>query len=85
MNRKTDYLGDPLPEGYEPWMCDICTAVCNYEAMTQCARTPDCGFYRDLPESNHGAFGFMIKTDKAAREKNLVDCQKKFDNPYLTD
>jgi hypothetical protein len=56
-----DYLGDEMPPGYEPWSCDVCTAVCNFEAMNLCAK-PDghaCGFERDQPESNGGAFGFM--------------------------
>lgn len=60
-----DFLGDPLQPERDPWMCDICTAVCNFEAMSQCARNFDrsaeCGFKRDLPESNGGAFGFMLR------------------------
>jgi hypothetical protein len=55
-----DYLGDEMPPGYEPWMCPVCTAVCNFEAMMQCAKTADCGFEREQPESNGGAFGFML-------------------------
>lgn len=54
-----DYLGDTMPTGYEPWMCPVCGAVCNFEAMTLCRQPPDCGFELDQPESNGGAFGFM--------------------------
>lgn len=63
---KLDYLGDPLPDGYEPWMCSTCTAVCNFEAMMQCVkhlkteRYPgECCFDNEQPESNGGAFGFI--------------------------
>lgn len=54
-----DYLGDEMPPGYVPWRCEVCTAVCNFEAMTMCSRVPECGFEKDRPESNGGAFGFM--------------------------
>jgi hypothetical protein len=58
-----DYLGDEMPPGYERWMCPVCTAVCNFEAMQQCAKrlgeSDTCGFDDERPESNHGAFGFM--------------------------
>jgi len=64
-----DYLGDEMPSGYEPWMCPTCTAVCNFEAMTQCVKAAkterypgECGFDRERPESNGGAFGFMKLT-----------------------
>jgi hypothetical protein len=53
-----DFLGDEMPPGYEAWQCHICNAVCNFEAMTQCQKA-ECGFDRDQPESNGGAFGFM--------------------------
>lgn len=59
-----DYLGDEMPPGYVPWQCHVCTAICNFEAMMQCGKRhgePECGFDRDQPESNHGAFGFMIR------------------------
>lgn len=58
-----DYHGLPLPAGYVRWECDVCTAQCTYEAMTQCARRSDsdaeCGFDRDRPETNGGPFAFM--------------------------
>lgn len=60
-----DYLGDELPLGYEPWMCHVCTAACNFEAMTMCAKRHgerECGFERDQPESNGSAFGFMRRS-----------------------
>jgi rubrerythrin len=60
-----DYLGDEMPEGYEAWMCPICTAVCSFEAMNQCIDHPECGFKTDKPESNGGAFGFMISKGPA--------------------
>lgn len=54
-----------FPPGYKPWMCSICTATCNFEAMSWCARNrdpaADCGHENDRPESNGGAFEFMIK------------------------
>lgn len=60
-----DYLGDELPEGYKPWRCGECDAVCNFEAMYHCFKRDDenasCGFDRDQPESNGGCFGFMTK------------------------
>ena len=64
MTAKLDHLGDPLPPGYEAWFCDICTAVCNFEAMHMCQRGEgnECGFDRDNPESNGGAFGFMVRS-----------------------
>lgn len=59
-----DYLGDHLPDGYKQWSCDVCTAMCNFEAMTMCARnqdcTSECGFQKDQPESNHGCFAFIV-------------------------
>lgn len=55
-----DYLGDELPPGYVPWRCHVCTAACNFEAMTMCSGADDCGFREDKPESNGGAFGFMV-------------------------
>lgn len=51
-----------MPEGYRRWYCAVCTASCNFEAMEWCARTPDCGFYLDKPESLGGAFEFIIPT-----------------------
>ncbi len=46
-----------------------CLAVCNFEAMQLYAkrrnRSAACGFDRDQPESNGGAFGFIRR--KAAR------------------
>jgi hypothetical protein len=64
----TDYLGDPLPAGFRPWSCHVCTAVCNFEAMMQCAKRFDpkseCGFDRDQPESNHKIFAFIVPTRK---------------------
>lgn len=55
-----DYLGDPLPAGYRPWICDHCTAVCTFEAMMQCHRQPDCPYDRDKVQANGGAFGLMV-------------------------
>jgi hypothetical protein len=46
-------------------MCPICTAVCSFEAMNQCIDHPECGFKTDKPESNGGAFGFMISKGPA--------------------
>lgn len=63
-----DFLGDEMPPGYEPWSCPVCMAVCNFEAMMQCAPTrglhpgTECGFNLEQPESNGGAFGFIIKS-----------------------
>ena len=58
-------MSSDLPAGYRRWVCDICTAMCNFEAMYQCVRytSPgsECGFDRDRPESNGGAFEFMVK------------------------
>ena len=60
-------LGLPLvlPEGYEYWTCDYCTAGCNFEAMHLCARREDpnaeCGFEKDQPESLGGMFEFIKK------------------------
>ncbi len=52
-----------MPPGYVAWVCEICTAACNFEAMNMCARrwegSSECGFDHDKPESNGGAFGFM--------------------------
>lgn len=66
MKRRLDFVGDPLPEGYEPWSCDTCTAVCNFEAMELCIRRyhpeEECAFDRDQPESNFGCFGFITKS-----------------------
>lgn len=65
-----DFLGDEMPPGYRPWSCDTCMAVCNYEAMTQCAFVlkmnpgAECGFERDQPESNGGCFGFMVPVER---------------------
>ena len=60
-----DYLGDEMPEGYEPWRCENCDAVCNFEAMYFCAKRTDinaqCEFDNVKPESNGGCFGFMKK------------------------
>jgi len=65
-----DLIGDEMPEGYEAWSCDVCTAVCNFEAMQMCIKRIDlsaeCGFEKDLPESNHGMFGFIRKKDSNA-------------------
>lgn len=66
---RLDYLGDPLPAGYEPWTCDTCTAGCNFEAMQMCAGGP-CPFDRDKPESNFGCFAFIIKPPK----KEALSC-----------
>lgn len=64
---KLDYFNSPMPEGYERWECNECTAQCNYEAMTQCVRRhnpfAECGFDRDQPESNNGHFAFIKKVD----------------------
>lgn len=58
-----DYLGDEMPTGYEPWQCSTCTAICNFEAMTICCAPKTlCPFYREKPESNGGAFGFMRRS-----------------------
>lgn len=57
-----DYIGDELPEGYKPWRCNTCDAVCNFEAMNFCHKLSggdECGFDKDKPESNGGCFGFM--------------------------
>ncbi len=59
MSARVDYLGDPLPEGFEPWDCHHCTAGCNFEAMMMCDGAPECGFERDQPVSNHGCFAFI--------------------------
>lgn len=60
-----DYIGDELPEGYQPWRCSECDVVCNFEAMYYCVKRTTkkatCGFDRDKPESNGGCFGFMTK------------------------
>ena len=58
MTKDVDCFGSPLPEGYTQWICEHCTAVCNYEAMTQCHGSP-CPFDRDKPESNDGIFAFI--------------------------
>lgn len=61
-----DFLGDRMPDGYKPWSCHVCGAVCNFEAMTMCIKLrtggmyQECGFDRDRPESNGGTFGFMV-------------------------
>ena len=64
-----DFLGDEMPPGYKAWSCSICTAVCNFEAMHQCSRQrlgeeAECGFDQDHPESNGGAFGFMVRAER---------------------
>jgi hypothetical protein len=54
-----------LPSGYCRWVCDVCTASCNFEAMQMCASArlsdEECGFERDQPESLGGAFEFIVK------------------------
>lgn len=62
-----DYVGDPLPVGYKQWCCPVCTAMCNFEAMQMCAKRfepeAECGFDQEQPESNFGAFAFIVKGD----------------------
>ena len=73
MSTRRDHLGDAMPPGYAPWSCHVCTAVCNYEAMVLCAkRGPDdaqCGFDADRPESNGGAFGFIVRDPNEPTEE----------------
>jgi hypothetical protein len=68
--QRLDYLGDTLPDGYEQWQCGICTAMCNFEAMQQCAKRTnpeaECGFDADSPESNHGCFALIVKSRGAS-------------------
>jgi hypothetical protein len=64
MNSKSprlDYLGDPLPEGFERWSCSRCTAGCNYEAMSWCddKGAEACPFFIEKPDSNNRCFAFI--------------------------
>lgn len=75
----TDHLGDPLPEGYRPWSCNTCGAVCNFEAMNLCSLArrlePDapCGFDEERPESNGGCFGFIMSNTESEKERFCED------------
>ena len=64
-----DGLGDLLPPGYVRWTCEVCSAVCHFEAMQMCVRRrypgAECPHDRDQPESNGGAFGFMVRKEAA--------------------
>jgi hypothetical protein len=72
---RIDFLGSPLPEGYEQWCCDVCTAMCNFEAMQQCEKRfnpeAECGFDRDQPESNDGCFALIIKRQVDVRPRRI--------------
>ncbi len=39
------------PDGYEPWVCGICTASCTFEAMQWChlRDVQECGYDTDEP------------------------------------
>lgn len=58
---RLDYCGDPLPEGYERWMCPECTAACTFEAMNMCHGEQPCPYFREGVEANHGAFALIRK------------------------
>lgn len=66
MSERLDALGDPLPEGYEQWRCETCTACCNFEVMMYCdlVRRENlgavCGYEKDRPLSNYGCFAFIV-------------------------
>lgn len=58
-----------FPPGYRSWICDICTASCNFEAMNWCVKyysnySGECWFDSDQPESNGGAFELMVLDKK---------------------
>lgn len=57
--------GSIFPPGYGGWVCDFCTAHCNFEAMQWCNHREnpeaECGFDNDQPESLGGCFEFMVK------------------------
>lgn len=56
-----DYFGEPLPDGYDRWVCSECTAACTFEAMTQCHGEQPCPYFREGVEANHGAFALIRK------------------------
>lgn len=66
-----------MPEKYEPWVCDYCTAACTFEAMEWCAKrwdpSAECGHDKDQPlamdkngvPSREGYFEFVqLRTGK---------------------
>lgn len=45
-----------MTKRFLPWVCDICTAACTFEAMEMCRHRPEgeeCGYERDRPLANH--------------------------------
>lgn len=75
-----------IPNGYRRWSCSVCTASCNFEAMTMCQSPSDCGFDKDQPESLGGYFEFIIKdtsnpldvSDDAAGDSYLSDARRPY-------
>lgn len=61
VTKRLDYLGSPLPDGYDRWVCSECTAACTFEAMTQCHGDQPCPYFREGVEANEGAFALIKK------------------------